>query len=178
MRTHLVAAILLSFGPAAAACSQQIRIVVVEAQHGKPVSDECLNISLGSWHGADLLGSTNQDGVVILSIDKDQVSVEPVPGRKCNGMASVKPLPVTTLPTSVSIVPDWYVSCQYSKKLEKDPAWLRESPAQRIPSFSVQEVLIHGMVATNSCSNLNPLPKPGHLVLVVRKRTFWEGMKS
>ena len=178
MRVRAIGAMLLLFGSALTACSQQIRILIIEANHGKPVIDECLNISLGPWHGTDLLASTNKDGAIVLSLDKDRASVETVLGKACNGLASKQPVPFTGPLTTISVLPDWYVSCQYSKKLTKDPAWLNASPAQRIPSFAVHDILSQGVVATNSCSKLRPTPHPGELVLVVRKRTFWEGMKS
>jgi hypothetical protein len=178
MRSSVIAMLLLSIGWVASGQSQQMRIVVIEAQHGKPVSDECLNISFGSWHGTDILARTNEDGVVILSIEKDRVAAETVPGHPCNGFSSTKPLSDGQRPTTISVLPDYYVSCQYSKALVKDPAWLSESSSQRVPSFAVQDILTRGIVATNSCSKLNPTPKPGELVLVVRKRTFMEGMRS
>ena len=178
MRTRLITTISLSLALALTACSQQIRIVVVEAKHGNPVPGECVNISLGPFHGADLLASTDKDGVIALSLDKDHASAETVLGRACNGLASKQPVSFSGPLTMISVLPDWYVSCQYSKKLTKDPAWLSGSPAQRIPSFAVQDILSQGVVATNSCSKLKPTPHPGELVLVVRKRTLWEGMKS
>lgn len=175
----LATALWLSFfSGLASARAQQIRIVVIDAHHGKPVTDECLNISLGPWHGADILAPTNKEGAVVLTLGNNRVSAEPVVGKTCNGMSSTKPLQVDSLPTSISVLSDWYVSCQYSKKLTKDPAWLRASPSERIPSFAVKEILGSGVVASNSCSQINLTPKPGELWLVVRKRTFLEGMRS
>ena len=168
MRTRLITAILLPLASAWTACSQQIRILVVEAKHGKPVPGECVNISLGPFHGADLLASTNIDGVVMLSLDKDHASAETVLGRACNGLASKQPVSFSGPLTTISVLPDWYVSCQHSNA----------NPAQRIPSFAVHDILSQGVVAANSCSKLKLTPHPGELVLVVRKRTFWEGMKS
>ena len=178
MTLRLTVTLLLSLVSALTARSQQIRIVVLEAKHGKPVPGECVNISLGPFHGADLLASTNIDGVVVLSLDRDHASAQTVLGRACSGLASKQPVSFSGPLTTISVLPDWYVSCQYSNKLTKDPAWLNASPAQRIPSFAVQDILSQGVVAANSCSKLKLTPHPGELVLVVRKRTFWEGMKS
>ena len=158
--------------------AQQIRIVVLDARNGKPVPFECLNVSLGVWHGADILARTDQSGVATITMDATHISANPVTGRPCQGISETKTIANAEQLTTLSVVPDWYVSCQYSKKQVKDPVWLAESPAQRIPSFFIKEVLSKGAVAANSCSKLSPSPKPGELVLIVRNRTFWEGMKS
>jgi len=158
--------------------AQQIRVVIIDARHGKPITDECINISLGPWHGTDLIAPTDKDGAVVLTLSSHEVVAKPVVGRNCNGMASTKPVRVESLPTDIAVLSDWYVSCQYSKKLTKDPAWLQASPSERIPSFSVKEILDTGIVATNSCSHLHPAAKPGDLFFIVRKRTFLEGMRS
>jgi len=178
MKSRSMALLLLSVGCVVSSRSQEIRIVVLEAQHGRPVSDECLNISLGSWHGMDILARTSKDGVVTLSIEKDRATVEPASGKTCNGFPLTKSFSDGQVPVAISVLPDYYVSCQYSKALVKDPLWLGETPSQRIPSFPLHDILAHGMVAANSCSKLNPAPTPGELVLMVRKRTFLEGMKS
>jgi hypothetical protein len=160
--------------------SQQIRILVLDAHHGKPVSDECLNVSVGSWHGADLFAPTNKDGIVTLSFSKDSVSAEPVAGSKaCGGMALTKSFPATEVLDSIAILPNRNVSCQYSSEQTKNPAWLHNPRYQSIiPSIRLQDILTHGVVAENTCSKLNPSPAPGELILVVRKVTFLEGMRS
>lgn len=179
MRLSFIAMV-LCLASAASACSQQIHVVVVEAHHGKPVPHECINVSFGAWHGTDIIAATDDDGVATITIDHDQVRAKPVAGKMwCQGASpTAKSISTPQPPTTISVLTDWYVSCQYSKKLTEDPAWRNESPAQRIPSFSIQEILSHGVVATNSCSKLAPTTKPGDLVLVVRKRTFMEGMRS
>jgi hypothetical protein len=178
MKSILFALIFACVMRATLARAQEIRIVVLDAGNLKPVADECLNISLGLWHGTDIIAPTDSDGAVVLTIGNNEVVAKPVVGKTCNGMASTKPVQSESVPTTISVLSDWYVSCQYSKKLTKDPAWLHASPSERIPSFSVKEILGTGVVATNSCSRRNPTPKPGELFFLVRKRTFLEGMKS
>jgi hypothetical protein len=176
MRLH--SAIALFIASFLSCHAEQIRILVVEARNGKPVPFECLNVTLGVWHGADILARTDQNGVALITVDSDHLSANLVPGKPCLGIPATKTLSNAEQLTTLSVVPDWYVSCQYSKDQVKDPAWLAETPAQRIPSFAIKEVLSDGAVAANSCSKLSPSPKPGELVLIVRKRTFLEGMKS
>ena len=173
-----IMAVLLCLSSSMSACSQQIRILVVEARNGKAVTDECLNVSFGLWHGTDIMAPTDEHGIASLLIDGQEVSATPVSSKTCRGFSFSKLLSADTSITRVSVLPDWYVSCQYSKQLTNDPAWLNASPSQRIPSFSIRDILDHGIVATNSCSKRVISAKPGELVLVVRKRTFWEGMKS
>lgn len=179
MRLRVIAMVLLSIGWAASGRSQQMRILVVDANHGKPVSNECLDISLGNWHGADLFAPTNKDGIVTLSFSKDYVSAEPVLSKACGAMASIKSFPVSQAQESIAILPNYNVSCQYSKEQTKNPVWLHNPLYQSwIPSFSVQAVLANGIVAPNTCTKLKPKAVPGELILIVRKITFLEGMRS
>jgi hypothetical protein len=175
-----IAAAIALFGASAIGMSSQqtIHVRVVESKHLRPVTDECLNITLGKWRGAELFLPTDSAGQIALTIEDDKVSALFVPAKACNTSSISGPTPFDSLAHEISIVTDEYVSCQYSGKLVKDPAWRNASPAQRIPSFSVQEILDHGITATNSCTKLRPTAKPGELIIVVRKRTFLEGMRS
>jgi hypothetical protein len=159
---------------AAAACSQPIRIVAVDSQHAKPIPDECLNISLGPWHGADLMARTDNDGVVVMTIEKDRVIAETVPGHPCGSSSPTRALPTGELPTVISVLPNYFVTCQFRRVLTKDEDWLTETPSKRLATFSVQEIVTHGVSAINLCSKLKPAAKPGELILVFRKRTVWD----
>src|SRR6185312_11259866 len=57
------------------AWAQDIQVRVVSARNGKPITHECLNISLGTWHGAELFAQTNSDGAVVLHVEGGQVTV-------------------------------------------------------------------------------------------------------
>jgi hypothetical protein len=175
-----IATAIALFG-ASAICTfsqQTMHIRVVDSKHLRPIRDECLNITLGKWHGAELFLPTDSVGQITLNIAGNKVTAPLVPAKACNTDSIGGPASFDSSVHQISVVTDEYVSCQYSKKLVKDPAWLKESPAQRIPSFSIEEIIDHGIVATNSCTKLTPTAEPGELVLVVRKRTFMEGMRS
>lgn len=176
MRTPFMAKFALMF--TAPCCAQQLRIAVVEAHHGKPVANECINVALGLWHGSDVLLRTDQTGLITLSITDDQVTGMTDSDKPCKARQSEMRISAATTPSSISVVPNWFVSCQYAKEQEKDPAWLSATPAQRIPTYAVAEILSKGVVTANHCSKLTLMPKPGELTLIVRKRTFVEGMKS
>lgn len=179
MRLSVIAALsgFLSF--ALPCLSQQIRILVLDAHRGKPVSNECLEVSLGSWHGADIFAPTNKDGVATLSISQDSVSAAPVVSKACGAMPLSKKNPLAKAEESIAVLPNSNVSCQYSKEQTKDPAWLHNPMYQSwIPSFSLRDILTSGVLAPNHCSNLKPTPIPGELILMVRRVTFMEGMRS
>lgn len=53
--------------------AQEIHIRVLNAQNGKPITNECVNVSLGQWHGADLLAPANNEGVVVLHLANTEV---------------------------------------------------------------------------------------------------------
>jgi len=147
--------------------TQQVRIRVVEPRHGKPIKDECLNISFGSWHGPDLIGATNEDGVVVLNIDKDQGSVEPVPVRTCDYSASTKPFHFENRPTKFSITTTYYLSCPNVDVVLKGSTMNMARSHDWMPTFDLADIMEHGIFA-NGCGHLVLTPKPGELVLVVR----------
>ena len=159
--------LLLLFGAAAWAQTQQVRIRVVEPRRGKPVADECLNISFGSWHGPDLVGATNADGIVVLNIDKDQASVEPVPGKTCSYSASTRPVHYENRPKKFAITTLYYVSCINADTILKRSTLDVARSSEWIPTFVLTDIMAHGIFA-NGCGKLVLPTKPGELVLVVR----------
>jgi hypothetical protein len=160
--------------------SQKIRILVLDANHEKPVPNECLNISIGQWHGSDLFAPTNKGGIAAISFSNENVTAGPVVGSKaCGAMALSKSFPVSQEQESIAILPNYNVSCQYSKEQTKNPAWLHNPLYQSwIPSFALQDILTNGIVAANTCTKFKPTAVPGELILIVRKVTFLEGMRS
>ena len=179
MRSAAIVMLVSSFLCVRPCSSHQIRILVLDANHGKPVSNECLNISLGHWHGADFFAPTNKDGIVTLSFSNDYVRAEPVVSNVCGALALTRSVPVSQVQESIAILPQFNVSCQYSKEQTKNPAWLHNPMYQHwIPSFALHDILVDGVVATNACSKLKPTPTPGELILVVRKVTFLEMMRQ
>ena len=160
--------------------SQSVRILVLDARHGKPVQNECIELSLGAWHGADLFAPTDKSGIATLSFFKDHVSAVPSADNKmCGQMNLTKSFSTAGVPTTLSPLPHANVSCQYSKDQTRNPDWLHNPLYQRvIPSFSLRDILKDGIVGANTCSKLKPKPVPGELILIVRKITFLEGMRE
>lgn len=168
-----VLAFLLLFEPLVWA--QDIYIRVLNAKNGHPIRDECLNISLGKWHGAELFGQTNPDGVITLHVDGKQVTVETNSQRACNTEAVVGPKFFANDERSISVSGDIYVACQEYRK----PASKSEivPPGELIPNYPISKILESGIAAANTCGKFKAEAKPGELILFSRPRTLWEWMK-
>lgn len=108
-----VAAVCIGMGATAGAQSvQEIRIRVLNARNGKPITNECVNVSLGTWHGADLIAPTNEEGVVVLYFAKDEVSAASVPRSPCDRVVILGPIPLPKDVDMITITSDEYVDCQ------------------------------------------------------------------
>jgi hypothetical protein len=53
-----------------------------------------------------------------------------------------------------------------------------QEPGGPKPSFSVAEILNHGIVTKNTCGDLHIEPQRGRLLYFARRIHFWEGMKG
>jgi hypothetical protein len=157
------------------AWAQDIQIRVVNARNGKPITHECLNISLGKWHGAELLAQTNSDGTVVLHVKGGQVTVVVSSPKACNTQAIVGPKPFTDDKRSISVVGGIYVVCQeYGNHVSGQPPPVN---VDLIPTYAVTKILESGVAAANTCGRFRAEAKPGELVLFVRPMSFWERMK-
>jgi hypothetical protein len=156
--------------------AQEVRIRVLNARNGKPVTDECVNVSLGAWHGGDLIAPTNKDGLVVLHFENGQVSADPAPPSACNGLAVLGPRPVPTGVDTLTITSDEYADCQEWAKVT--PGEIPREALNRAPSYPIKKVLESGVAAGNRCGRLRAEVKPGELVFYVRPRSFWERMRQ
>jgi hypothetical protein len=145
--------------------AQEIRIRVLNGRNGKPITHECLNVSLGPWHGADLLAPTNKDGVVVLHMGGGTVSAEVPSGTRCVGGFPAR----ATLPQGEDrITPaSGGNDCQRFHKHQVNTP----------PSYSMQEILQHGVVAENTCGKVRAEAKPGELIFFLRPPTWLEKLK-
>lgn len=152
-------------GPVRSATNQTIRIKVVNGRTGRAVgSDTCLNISIGEWHGADLLAPTDESGVVVLHLDDGRLSAIVPPGTKCvGGFATDAVLPQgedRITPASGGN------DCQPFRKHH------RYLP----PSYSIHEILTRGVVAKNVCGKTVIEAKPGELIFFIKPPGFFQRM--
>jgi len=170
----LIGAVITLFGLSLHA--QDVRIRVLNGRNGRPITNECVNVSLGSWHGGDLIAPTNADGVVVLHFGNGQVSAEGASPHACNGTASLGPKLVPKGVKTIAITSDDYVDCQ---------EWARvvpgESPQEalnRAPSYPISEIVQSGLAAGNRCGKSRAEAKPGELIFFVRPRGFLERMRE
>ena len=158
--------------------AQEIDIRVLNGRNGKPVTNECLNISLGSWHGGDLIAPTNKDGVVVLHFAKNQVTADPALPHTCNGTAVLGPKASPEGMDAITLSGDYYVACQeHGKIIPGEPATpnlLKEV----MPSYPIRKILDSGLSAANTCGKIRVKAKPGELIFYVKPRSFSERMKQ
>lgn len=170
----IIRAYLLVFvlGCGSLAWAQDIHIQVVNARNGKPITDECLNISFGKWHGAELLAPTNREGIVELHIKNRQVTADTTSPHACNGQAIHGPKFLTNDVESISVMGDIYVACQeYGKRASGQPA------ADVIPTYRISKIVELGVAAANTCGKFKAEARPGVLIFFVRPMSFREKLK-
>src|ERR1700686_1164343 len=63
--------------------AQNIYVKVLDGRSGHPLTNVCLNVSIGTWHGADLLAPTDKDGLILLHVGGSAVSAEVPSGTRC-----------------------------------------------------------------------------------------------
>jgi hypothetical protein len=157
------------------AWAQDIHIRVVNARNGKPITDECLNVSLGKWHGGELFAQTNAEGAVVLHVEAGRVTVVTTSSKACNTQVIVGPKSFTGNTTSISVMGDSYVVCQgYGNRASGQPP---PSDTELIPSYPVAKILELGLAGANTCGKFRTDAKPGELILFARPLSFWEKMK-
>jgi hypothetical protein len=155
--------------------SQEIHIRVLNAHNGKPITNECVNVSLGPWHGGDLIAPTNKSGVVVLHLARNEVTADSVSPSSCERTGILGPKPVPKDSDTIAITSDEYFDCQeWAKVLPGDTP---KNNLNRAPSYRMKEILESGVVASNRCGQFKAEAKPGELVFFVRSPTLKEKMK-
>jgi hypothetical protein len=134
--------------------ARDLKIRVLDGRNGHPVYNICLNLSLGIWHGADLLAPTNADGLVVLHLEADLVSAEVPPNSRCVGGFPTE----AVLPKAEDrITPASRGNDCHPKRHPPTP-----------PSYSIREILEHGVVGENVCRKVRVEARPGELIFFVR----------
>jgi hypothetical protein len=175
--SRIIRAYVLVFvlGCGSLARAQDIHIYVVNARSGKPITDECLNISLGKWHGAELLAPTNRVGIVELHIRNRQVTADATSPNACNRQAILGPQFLSNDVESISVMGDIYVACQgYGNHVSGQPPPL---PTDVIPTYAIGKIIELGVAAANTCGKFKGEAKPGELIIFVRPMSLWKKLK-
>jgi hypothetical protein len=158
--------------------AQEIRIRVLNARTGKPITDECLNVWVGPLSGTGLLAPTNNEGAVVLHLGDNQVTANAVSSPACHGVAVLGPKPLPKDADTIAIASDYYVACQeYGKVVPGEPA-TPNLVREIMPSYSTKKILESGVSAPNTCGKFRAEAKPGELIFFVRARKFLERMRQ
>lgn len=145
--------------------SQEIRIKVLDGRNGRPISSECVNVSLGSAPDSSFLIPTDKDGIALIRLaGKDTGENVRRHSSKCNGAAVLEP--IAKYSDTIKVTGDYYIPCQ------------PHPPDSPFLSFSTKKVLLSGDVTENHCGRIEASPKPGELIFFVRPLHWWEGMKK
>jgi hypothetical protein len=174
---HLFLAFVLFELPGPLLRAQEIRILVLNGKNGKPITDECLNVSIGLWHGGDLIAPANSEGTVVLHLRNNEATADSASHRACNGTAVVGPKTFPTSADSISIASDMYFACQeYGRVVPGQPV-TSDLPGQMMPSYSIKAILESGITGSNTCGKFREKAKPGELIFFVRPLTWSERMR-
>ena len=151
--------------------AQEIRIRVLDAHNGKPVTRECTSISFGTWHGADIWAATNRDGVAVLHLANHVLGAE----TGCNGWRREAPFPPSA--STIAIQSDYHVDCQEHGRAPLEPG--KAVPLEELwPAYSITRILDSGITASNTCGKFRTGAKPGELVTFVRSAGLLEKLRE
>ena len=154
---------------------QEIHIRVLNAQTGKPIVNECVNVSLGAWHGADLIAPTNKEGVVVLHLARNEVTADSVSPSPCARTAILGPKPLSKGVDTIAITSDEYVDCQEWAKVI--PGEAPKDNLNRAPTYRVEKILKSGIAAGNRCGKFRVEARPGELIFFVKPLSWLERMR-
>jgi hypothetical protein len=155
--------------------AQDIRIKVLNARNGKPITNECLNIWLGAIRGPSLLAPTDPNGVAVLHIEAGKMTAVAAPQTGCDASPYSKFLTIGA--DTISIWGDAYIACQeYGKIVPGEPA-SGDLSTKMTPSYSIKKILDAGVSAANTCGKFRAEAEPGELVFFERPRTWLEKWK-
>jgi hypothetical protein len=174
---RILYALLLTFVCALSCDAQELRIVLMDAHHRKPVPHECLNVSLDS--GQFMFVRTDDKGVATLLFDRNPSQPRPAQSLdSCNKTPTMLHLPADKLPDTVAILPNWYVACQNARPVAAVGNKQSFDITDRLLHFSIAEILSRGVSTPNTCTKFTAQAKPGELIFIARNKTFLEGMRT
>lgn len=173
-RAFLISALSGLAGPLLHA--QEVQIRVLNGRNGKPITNECVNISLGPWHGADLLVPTDKEGVAVLHFVGDEVTA----AAACQGWS--KTAHRAAGEDTISVMGDNTVACQEYGRLapgeHPTPRAASRTVGELVPTYTIKTILESGIASANTCGKVRVTAKPGELIFFVRPRSLWERLKQ
>ena len=161
--------LVLVLGCGTLAQAQDIHVRVINSRNGTPITDECVNVWIGTGRGrSNLAAGTNKDGIAVLHLGDGTILAEtPCPGLPTRRSVDSPEIRVTC--------GGFHVSCQ--EKGARIPGDTATDPVTLLPSYSIKRILESGVAAANTCGKQKVVAKPGELILFVRPMSFWEKMR-
>jgi len=147
--------------------AQEIHIRALNANNGKPISNECLNVWSGTARGTHLVTQTNKQGTAFLQVQENEISTE----NGCPGW----PTHASRGPGQLTIAGARYFACQEYGKITRGEAPVNSLTT--MPAYRIAKILESGISAGNSCGKFRVDAKPGELILFMRPLHWWERMK-
>jgi hypothetical protein len=147
--------------------AQDIRFKLVNGRNGRPMSDACLNVWVGTERIDALSIPTDKEGVAALHLSDSEAKIN-TRNRwpRCGAEGVINP--VLKYADSIKINAG-YASCQPHTA---DYSWLA------VQVFSTKKVLESGVVTPNACGKVTASPEPGEIIMFVRPLSWWEKLKS
>jgi hypothetical protein len=145
--------------PSSKAVPKDLRIRVLDARNGHPLTNICLNVSLGMWHGADLSAPTNKNGVAVLHLSAGTISAEVPTDPRCIG----------GFPTRAELPQGEDRIAPANGGNDCHPK--RHPPAP--PAYSIREIMERGVVGENICGKVRVEARPGELIFFVRPTPWY-----
>jgi len=161
--------LLASFAPAI--CAQTVQIKLVNGRTGRAVAGACVGVWMRKNAPLPVYIPTDKDGVARLRLtQKDtEVVISYNPKLGCGGTGAVNPV-MKYDDTLAAYSTGDHPSCAVPESMP-NARW-------REIDFSTKEVLLHGVVSTNTCGKVATSPQPGEVILFVRPRNFREKVQD
>ena len=174
-KVFLISVLVGLFAPQLDAQEIHIKIKVLNAHNGKPINYECIDVSLGPWHGADLVVPTDKYGIAVLHLSGNEMTAD----ATCQGWSKQAHAAGVDV---IAVIGDYYVACQEYGKLAPGERPTPETAStvnkEVVPTYSITKILESGVSANNTCGKFRAQAKPGELILFVRPRGFLERLKQ
>jgi len=149
--------------------AEEIHIRTLNANNGRPISNECLNVWSGTARGAHLVAQTDKQGTAVLEVTKDEISTK----NGCPGWPTQASRPSGT--GGLTLSGDHYLACQEYGKITRGEAPVNSLTT--MPAYPIAKILESGISAGNTCGKFRAEAKPGELILFMRPLHWWERMK-
>lgn len=157
-------------------CGQEIRVKVLNARNGRPITKECVNVFTEGTRFA-MVVPTDREGVATLYVGGFGSPPARTPGgRGCSALETSHPI----VPKSgtIEVRGARYLFCQeYTNIVARTPATATQA-TEPLPSYSVARILTSGITAGNTCGKFRAQAKAGELIVFARPLSLLEKWRN